>query len=144
MWPRRMSQDGKGVYHFFRSAWSMPSLGIKGMDQGVYLVRGSALCLWFVKPNKRDRPKKPAEPDPRHAPRGVPVRPGYGCCTRILSLDCRRFLVHNGSRSMSLPQQGYGSTFFSQALRKGAMVSMGIGKMVVEFFSAEISTRVCR
>jgi hypothetical protein len=47
----------------------MPSLGIKGMDQGVYLVRGSVLSLWFVKPNKRDRPKKPAEPDPRHAPR---------------------------------------------------------------------------
>jgi len=47
----------------------MPSLGIKGMDQGVYLVRGFVLSLWFVKPNKRDRPKKPAEPDPRHAPR---------------------------------------------------------------------------
>jgi hypothetical protein len=45
---------------------------------------------------------------------------------------------------MSHPQQGCGSTFFSQALRKGAMVSMGIGKMVVEFFSAGISTRVCR
>jgi len=69
MWPRRMSQDGKGVYHFFRSAWSMPSLGIKGMDQGVYLVRGSVLSLWFVKRNKRDRPKKPAERDPFHAQR---------------------------------------------------------------------------
>jgi len=54
------------------------------------------------------------------------------------------FPSHNGSRSISFPQRGYGSAFFSQALRKGAMVSMGIGKMVVEFFSAEISTRVCR
>ena len=38
----------------------------------------------------------------------------------------------------------YGSVFFSHALRKGAMVSMGIGKMVVEFFSAATSTRVWR
>ena len=41
-------------------------------------------------------------------------------------------------------EQGYGSAFFSQALRKGAMVSMGIGKMVVEFLSEAISTMVCR
>lgn len=41
-------------------------------------------------------------------------------------------------------EQGYGSAFFSQALRKDAMVSMGIGKMVVEFFSEAISTMVCR
>lgn len=29
-------------------------------------------------------------------------------------------------------------------LRNGAMVSIGIGKMVVEFFSAATSTNVCR
>jgi hypothetical protein len=31
-------------------------------------VRGSVLSLSFVDPNKRDRPKKPDGPDPRHAP----------------------------------------------------------------------------
>jgi hypothetical protein len=30
--------------------------------------RGSVLSLSFVEPNKRDRPKKPDEPAPRHAP----------------------------------------------------------------------------
>ena len=40
--------------------------------------------------------------------------------------------------------EAYGSVLFLQYLRKGAMVSMGIGKIVVEFFSAAISTRVCR
>ena len=34
-----------------------------------YLVRGAVLALWFVEPNKRDRPTRPDEPDPRHAPR---------------------------------------------------------------------------
>lgn len=29
-------------------------------------------------------------------------------------------------------------------LKKGAMVSIGMGKIVVEFFSAAISTSVCR
>ena len=83
------------------------------------------------KPNRRDRPNRPDVPDPRHAARnGFPY----------LLL----FPRHNGSGSISLSQQDYGSVFFSQALRKGAMVSMGIGKMVVEFFSAAISTRVCR
>ncbi len=32
--------------------------------------------------------------------------------------------------------------FGPSALRNGAMVSIGMGKMVVEFFSAAISTRV--
>ena len=34
-------------------------------------VGGSVLSLSFVEPNKRDRPKKPDEPDPRHALRNV-------------------------------------------------------------------------
>jgi hypothetical protein len=37
----------------------------------VYLVRGSVLSLSFVEPHKRERPKKPDEPAPRHAPRNV-------------------------------------------------------------------------
>ena len=40
--------------------------------------------------------------------------------------------------------EAYGSVLLPQYLRKGAMVSIGIGKIVVEFFSAAISTRVCR
>jgi len=35
----------------------------------VYLVRGAGWSPWFVEPHTRDRPKKPDEPDPRHAPR---------------------------------------------------------------------------
>jgi hypothetical protein len=42
---------------------------VRGNSEAVYLVRGSALFLWFVEPHKRDRPKKPDEPDPYHAPR---------------------------------------------------------------------------
>jgi hypothetical protein len=34
-------------------------------------VRGSGLSLSFVESHKRDRPKKPDEPDLRHAPRNV-------------------------------------------------------------------------
>jgi hypothetical protein len=34
----------------------------------VYLMRRSVLSLSFVEPNKRDRPMRPDEPDPRHAP----------------------------------------------------------------------------
>jgi hypothetical protein len=34
-------------------------------------VRGSGLSFSLVEPHKRDRPKKPDEPDPRHAPRMV-------------------------------------------------------------------------
>ena len=34
--------------------------------------------------------------------------------------------------------------FWPNPLRKGLIVSMGIGKIVVEFFSAAISTRVCK
>jgi hypothetical protein len=40
--------------------------------------------------------------------------------------------------------EAYGSVLLPQYLRRGAMVSIGIGKIVVEFFSAPISTRVCR
>lgn len=38
----------------------------------------------------------------------------------------------------------YGSACLAQCFRKGAMVSIGMGKIVVEFFSAATSTRVCR
>jgi len=38
----------------------------------VYLVRGAGWSPWFVEPHTRDRPKKPDEPDPRHAPRSGP------------------------------------------------------------------------
>ena len=41
-------------------------------------------------------------------------------------------------------QKCYGSACLAQYLRKGAMVSIGMGKIVVEFLSAEISTRVWR
>ena len=41
----------------------------EGDSEAVYLVGGSVLSLWFVEPNKRDRPKKPDGPAPRHAPR---------------------------------------------------------------------------
>jgi hypothetical protein len=34
--------------------------------------------------------------------------------------------------------------FWPSHLKKGAMVSMGMGKIVVEFFSAAISTSVCK
>jgi hypothetical protein len=34
--------------------------------------------------------------------------------------------------------------FWPSHLKKGAMVSIGMGKIVVEFFSAAISTSVCR
>jgi len=37
-------------------------------SKAVYLVRGSVVSLSFVEPNKRDRPRKPDEPAPRHAP----------------------------------------------------------------------------
>ena len=40
--------------------------------------------------------------------------------------------------------EAYGAAFVLQFLRKGAMVSIGMGKIVVEFFPAAISTRVCR
>jgi hypothetical protein len=39
----------------------------KGDSEAVYRMRESVLSLSFVEPNKRDRPKKPDEPDPRHA-----------------------------------------------------------------------------
>ena len=40
----------------------------------VYLKRGSVLSLSFVEPNQRDRPKKPEESDPRHAPRNIDLQ----------------------------------------------------------------------
>jgi hypothetical protein len=39
-----------------------------GDSETVYLVHGSVLSLLFVEPNKLDRPGKPDEPAPRHAP----------------------------------------------------------------------------
>jgi hypothetical protein len=47
------------------------SLVGEGDSEAVYLERGSALSLSFVELNKRDRPRKQAEPDPRHAPGAV-------------------------------------------------------------------------
>jgi hypothetical protein len=44
----------------------------------------------------------------------------------------------------ALWQTAYGSAVLSLCLKKGARVSMGIGKIVVELFPAEISTRVCK
>ena len=41
-------------------------------------------------------------------------------------------------------QMDYGSACLPQCLRKGAMVSMGMGKIVVELFSEAISVTVCR
>jgi hypothetical protein len=41
---------------------------VRGDSEAVYLVRGSVLSLSFVEPNRRDRPKKPDAPAPRHAP----------------------------------------------------------------------------
>lgn len=39
--------------------------------QAVYLERGAGWSRSFVEPSKRERPKKPDEPDPRHAPQHV-------------------------------------------------------------------------
>ena len=52
--------------------------------------------------------------------------------------------VASAGRGVKNPRGGYGSACLVQCFRKGAMVSIGMGKMVVEFFSAAISTRVCR
>lgn len=41
----------------------------EGDSEAVYLVRGAVLSLSFVELHTRDRPKKPDEPVPRHAPR---------------------------------------------------------------------------
>lgn len=40
--------------------------------------------------------------------------------------------------------QGFEEVLSGRALRNGASVSMGMGKMMVEFFSAATSTRVCK
>lgn len=50
--------------------------------------------------------------------------------------------AENGSRRPGLSAQG--SICLFQFFKNGASVSIGIGKMVVEFFSAAISTSVCK
>src|ERR1043165_1155877 len=85
--------------------------------------------------------------------RRVALRPDSALssqCDRIVAAsvaltmaDYTRSGVDN-SRFCSHWQKGYGSVCLPQYLRKGAMVSMGMGKIVVEFLSAEISTRVWR
>lgn len=42
--------------------------GGEGNSEAVSLMRGSVLSLLFVELHKQDRPKKPEEPDLRHAP----------------------------------------------------------------------------
>ena len=56
-----------GTFYFGGAAWSRVVLG-EGDSEAVYLERGAGWSRSFVEPNKRDRPKKPDEPDPRHAP----------------------------------------------------------------------------
>jgi len=46
----------------------------RGDSEAVYLVRGAGWSFSFVEPHTRDRPKKPDEPAPRHAPRNVDNR----------------------------------------------------------------------
>jgi hypothetical protein len=52
-----------------RTMWELCVRGGEGDSQGVYLVRVFVLSLSFVKPNKRERPTRPDEPNPRYAPR---------------------------------------------------------------------------
>lgn len=55
--PLPLSQESEGQGH---ATIPIP------LPEAVYLVRGSVWVLPFVEPVKRDRPKKPDGPDPRH------------------------------------------------------------------------------
>jgi len=58
----------------------------RGRFMAVYLARGSVLSLSFVEPNKRERPKKPDEPAPRHAPRNVGLQDPVSSRNPLLTL----------------------------------------------------------
>jgi hypothetical protein len=65
----------------------------------VYLVRGSVLSLSFVEPKKRDRPKKPDEPAPRHMPgNGLQTKtPDPFVFRHILHFYLERMLINYGT-----------------------------------------------
>ena len=63
-------QSRRRIHHSGDGVGAVCEVG-GGGSEAVYPVRGSGLSLWFVEPNKRDRLKKPDEPDPRHAPQHV-------------------------------------------------------------------------
>jgi hypothetical protein len=54
---------------------------------------------------------------------------------------CSGQFVHRDGQTTQI---NYGSICLPQCFKNGAIVSIGMGKMVVEFFSAAISTNVCR
>src|SRR5437899_12978603 len=58
-----LSREHAERFYFFRIGLVRRCVrGGESDSESVYLVRGSVLSLWFVEPNKRDRPTRPDGP----------------------------------------------------------------------------------